>query len=97
MTGLGAMTATGQTEGRLQLADLAAVVLGHERHHDARCPRSTGATRTMEVVLGVSREIEVNDARDVVDVNTASGDIRRDERLHPPSRERRECLLALRL
>ena len=44
---------------------------------------------TVLVVLAVGREVEVDDARDVVDVDAACGDVGRDERRDLTVRERR--------
>jgi hypothetical protein len=49
----------------------------------------------MHVVLGVGWYVEVHDASDVVDVNTASRNVGRDQCLHSTRRERCERAFAL--
>ena len=64
----------------LEPLGVAGLMPGYERHDDARRAGACGAARAVQVILGVGREVEVNDARDVVDVDAAGGDVGRDER-----------------
>ena len=65
------------------------------RHDDcAGRPGSGGAPSTMHVVLRIDRQVVLHDARHVVDVHAASGDIGGHQRLQPTSAEIVERLIA---
>ena len=61
------------------------------------CTGACGAARAVQVVLAVGREVEVDDARDVVDVDATCRDIGRDERRDVTVRERAQRAVALTL
>src|SRR5581483_11310241 len=93
--------------GRLVVLDLAlqprdardvGLLLGqHERDADAAAARTAGAADAVRVHRRLLRRIEVDDMRDVVDVETARGDVGRHERPHLAGVEPCERALALRL
>ena len=51
----------------------------HERDGDALATGPSGPPDPMDVRVGVGRHVEVDDVRDVLDVEPARGDVRRDE------------------
>src|SRR5258707_15191833 len=56
-----------------------------KRHGDAGGSRPSGTTDPMEIALRYVRHFKINDVRHRVDVNSASGDVGRDQnRDHPP-------------
>ena len=63
-------------------------------------PLAPGARRAADavhVVLGVARDVVVDDVRDALDVDAAGDDVGRDEHLDSPVLEALERVLALRL
>lgn len=66
-------------------------------HDGAAGTGPTGTSGTVEVVLVVGGGVEVHDAWDVIDVDSTSGNIGRDQRLHFPVFECRQRPFALRL
>ena len=79
----------------LHAADGSSLIAGDEADDG---PGGAGSCRTsgaMQVVLVVGWRIEVDDRRHRVDVNPASGDVRRDQRLGPIGCERLERAVAL--
>ena len=50
-----------------------------QRHRHALAAGAPGPSDAMDVRLGVGRDVEVDDVADVVDVEAARGDVRRDE------------------
>src|SRR5687767_573258 len=77
------------------LADVAGLVVHHERHADACAPGPAGAPDPVHVGLAVLGCVEVHDLRDVVHVDAACGHIGRDERGHVAAVEAPQRLLAL--
>jgi len=71
--------------------------LVHEGEGDAALARSTRATGAMDERLGVLGEVEVHDVTDVVDVDAAGREVRRDERRDTAAAESFEHALALML
>ena len=49
---------------------------------DARAARAAGAADAVHVVLGDVRQLEVDDVRQLLDVEAARGDVGRDEHRH---------------
>ena len=77
--------------------DVRLLVRQHERDADTA---PTGTPRTpdaMDVAGVLGGRIEVDDVRDVDEIEAASGDVRRDERGRAPRLEARERALALTL
>lgn len=57
-----------------------AVILGRrETERVANRVRASSAADAVYVILGMFGEVVIDDVRDAIDVNTASGDVRRDE------------------
>lgn len=57
------------------------------RHKTDRISNGLGttcSTDSMNVVLGMHRKVVVDDMGDAIDVDSASGDIRRHQHLHGP-------------
>jgi len=81
----------------LQQAHVLLVVGRHEAHGVAGRGGATGAADAVHVVLGVHREVEVDDVRDALDVDAARGDVGRDEHARVSALERVERLDALAL
>src|SRR5581483_4509568 len=77
--------------------DLGLLLRQHERDPDAAAAGAAGPAHAVRVDVGLLGRIEVDDVRDVVDVEAASGDVGRDERLHLAGVEARKRALALRL
>src|SRR3990172_12747861 len=68
-----------------------------EGDRDSTAPRTTCATRTVDVALVLVRRVVVDDVGDVVDVQTARGHVRGDEHRHLAARESLERALPHRL
>src|SRR5258707_10993773 len=81
----------GQPLDALELAALTAVA---ERQRDARGAGARGAADAMDVALGVSRQLVVDDVRDARDVDAARGEIGRHQHAGPAAAEIVERLLA---
>jgi len=64
----------------LDLLDVSGLVRIDERDHEPGLPGSCGPTGAMRVVGGVGRRVEMDDARDAVDVDAACRNVRGDER-----------------
>src|SRR3712207_465884 len=77
--------------------DVAPLLAGEERDPDAGAPGAAGAPDAVDVGVAAVRRVEVDDVRDVVDVDAARGDVGRDERVDAPGLEVRQRALALRL
>ncbi len=73
-----------------QPEDLAPLVRQGEGHDGARTTGTRGAARTVQVVLVVAGRVHVQDQVDAVDVDTAGGDVGRDERVDVALLEVRE-------
>ena len=67
----------------------------HEGDAVAAAARAAGAADAVHVVVVALRRVEVDHVRDVVDVEPAGGDVRRDERRDAPALELLERALAL--
>jgi len=63
------------------VGELLALVRTAQRQRIARRARATRPADPVDVVLGVERQVEVDDRRQFHDVETARGDVGRDERL----------------
>ena len=59
------------------------LVDAHERDRVALHAGSAGSADPVDVVLGLRRELEVDDVRQAVDVEAASRDLGRDEDVDP--------------
>ena len=59
--------------------DVLALLGAHQRERVARRVHAAGAADAVHVVLGRVRHVEVDDVRDVVDVDAARGDVGRDQ------------------
>ncbi|OEI69250.1 hypothetical protein Cus16_1089 [Curtobacterium sp. ER1/6] len=68
-----------ELEGLVDQRPLVQVVPVDERDRDARLAGTTGAARAVQVRVRVVRDGVVDHVRDVVDVDAAGGDVRRDE------------------
>ena len=66
-------------EKLLQLAQGVLVFVGHEADRIADRMRAAGAADAVDVILGLLREVVVDDVRDAVDVDAARGDVGRDQ------------------
>nr|WP_254211487.1 hypothetical protein [Streptomyces sp. ADI95-16] len=73
-----------------QAEDLTALVRERQRDHDARLAGAGGTARAVQVVLVVTGRVHVQDQVDAVDVDTAGGDVGRDERVDVAVLEVRE-------
>src|SRR4029077_998368 len=72
------------------------LLLGQDEGHAVAAAAGTSrAADAVHVVVVALRRIEVDHVRDVVDVEAAGGDVRRDERGHAPGLELRERALPL--
>src|SRR6476620_2476714 len=80
----------------LTLHGLALVRQG-ERHDGARVAGASRAAGAVQVVLVVRRRVDLQDDRDVVDVDAAGGDVRRDEHREGAVTEGAEDAVALAL
>src|SRR5262245_37082951 len=69
----------------------------HERDDETAGTRTSGAPRAVDVRLVILRRVVVDDRRDAVDVDAASGDVGGDERLDAALGERCERPIALTL
>ncbi len=71
-------------------------VLGN---HDGKCVphalRAAGAADAVNVVLGMMRHVEVDDVADLLDVDSARGDVGGDHHFVAAAAETVQCLLAL--
>lgn len=67
-----------------------ALLVGHHRDDDARFAGSRSATRAVEESLRLCRWVGMNDDGDIVDVNSASSDVRRNKCVGDTGRERRQ-------
>src|SRR5262249_48648807 len=74
----------------LDVADVGALLVVAERDRQAARARAAGAADAVDVGLGLVRDLEVEDVRDLVDVEPARGDVRRDEHAHRAVLERGE-------
>ena len=83
----------------LDVGDQARVVARDQRDRQARGAGAAGAADAVDVVLGVERHVEVEDRRQVDDVEAARGDVGRDQHVDLARLERLERLqpLVLRL
>src|SRR6266568_8257824 len=79
--------ALGQPGCSLERAHCGSVLVGDEGHDRSRRPGSARPARAVGVVLVVARRVEVDDARNTVDVDPPSGDVGCDERLDAPALE----------
>ena len=77
--------------------DVGLLLRQHERDPDPAAAGAAGAADAVRVGLGLVRRIEVDDVRDVVDVEPAGCDVGGDERAHLAGVEARKRALALRL
>ena len=68
-------------------ADVLLLLGEDERDAHAAAPRATGSADAMEVAGVLGRRVEVDDVRDVDEVEPARGDVRRDERRRLPALE----------
>ena len=73
------------------------VLLADEADDQAVLAGTAGAARAMDVVGLVGRRVEVHDARDVIDVDAASGDVGGAEDRHTALREGVQGTVTLRL
>jgi hypothetical protein len=78
----------------VQPLNAASLIRQHERHDGATRARTSGATRAMQVVLGVVGRVVVHDEVDVVHVNATRRDVGRDQHARMPSGETCEGTLA---
>jgi hypothetical protein len=67
------------TDRSRQPADIVALLGENQRHARTGAPRATGSADPMDIVVGCAGRIEVDDVRDVVDVEPARGDVRGDQ------------------
>src|SRR5204863_192649 len=81
----------------LDAAGVAHVVLGHEGEGVAGVLGPAGPADAVDVVLGVLRDVVVDDVRDAGDVEAAGGDVGRDQDLEAAGLEAVEGLDALAL
>ena len=81
----------------LDRAEIRLLVGGDERERVARLLGARRASDAVDVVVGDVRDVEVDDVRQVLDVDAARRDVRRDEDLGRPVLEPGERLRALRL
>src|SRR6185437_7833563 len=66
----------------LDRAEQRPVLRTDERDRLARGARAAGAADAVHVILGNVREIEIDDVRQLLDVEAARGDVGRDQHLH---------------
>ena len=67
------------TDDALEAAEFAEVLAGDEGDRGTSCERAASTADTVDVIFELVREVEIEDVRDTVDVDTARGDIGRDE------------------
>ena len=98
----GAIRETFETELRnlradeaLDVADVVRVFRSHERKRVADGLRPAGAADAVNVILGLFRDIVIDDVRDAGDVDTAGGDVGRDHHFIFATLESGERLNAL--
>src|SRR5690606_38081242 len=77
-----------------EVAHVAALLREHDGDDDALRARARRAARAVQVRLVLGRRVHVHDQLDVVDVDAACGDVRRDEHLDRARGERLEVTLA---
>jgi hypothetical protein len=63
------------TREALDLAEHATLLVVAERDGDSFGPRAAGAADAVDVDLGRQRQIEIDDVRDVVDIEAAGSDV----------------------
>jgi hypothetical protein len=65
--------------------DATTLLVRHHGDNDARLTGARGAARAVEEGLWLCRWIRMDDERDIIDVNSTSGDVGRDERVSDSS------------
>ncbi len=86
-----------EAKSSLQCFDRGPVFVSYKSDDCPARPRSPGTSGSVEVVLVVGRGVEVHDTGHVINVDSAGGDIGRDQRLDFSIFECRQRSLALRL
>ena len=84
-----------KSEGLLQHAGRPGVLTGNEGYDRAWIAGTPGSPGAVNVILRVSRRIEVDYAGDVVHVDTARGDVCCNQRAGLAGSELRQCSVAL--
>src|SRR5437016_5107708 len=69
----------GRSRVALDLAQGSAFSVACQRHRDPRSAGTPGAADAMDVVSGLPRQIEVDDVADTRNIETARGDVGRDQ------------------
>ena len=86
-----------QTEGALQRLKCAQLFGRYESQRGSGCFSATGSADTMHVGLAVRRDLVIDDVRDAIDVEAASGDVGCHEHAIAPAAESLDSLSPLRL
>ena len=81
----------------LDVLEQVALARGDEADRVARPPGPPGPSDAVHVRLGVGGDVEVDDVTDALDVESAGGDVRRDEDVELPVLELIDAALALHL
>lgn len=72
-----------QSEGSLHALNRRPLFAGYQAHDCSRSPCTSRSSRSMEVILGIARRIEVDDRCHSVDVDSSRGNIGGNECLRP--------------